>query len=384
MHKTPIDETAMKAASARSWSGRLCSSIGRLPRAATLMFTAAVIGTFLAALAGGLFARFIGMPLPFMLGAFFVTMGLGLYGVPIRHIRQARTLGQFVVGSSIGTQFTPGIVLKLVLLLPFIIGGALLSMVVGAACALMLLRMTHIDRKTAFFATMPAGVVEMANIANRYGGAPEPILVVQAMRVALTVTAAPFFVVHFAGAGARRAIDQAATMPLLMLGMVAVAAAIAGVLFARLRVPNSWFLGAAIGSAVLGALGLAEGRVPDILLIIAQVVMGISLGRQFRHEFLTRLFGVMRSAVVTVPFAIVAMGLLGIACAYLLAIPVPTMVLAFAPAGMGEMVLTGKVLGLDAPVIAGFQMVRILIVMLLCVPAYRLFEWALTRFAARG
>ena len=374
----------MKAASTRSWGGRLCSSIGRLPRAATLMFAAAVIGTFLAALAGGLLARFIGMPLPFMLGAFFVTMGLGLYGVPIRHIRQARTLGQFVVGSSIGTQFTPGIVLKLVLLLPFIIGGALLSMVVGAVCALMLLWMTHIDRKTAFFATMPAGVVEMANIANRYGGAPEPILVVQAMRVALTVTAAPFFVVHFAGAGARRAIDQAATMPLLMLGMVAVAAAIAGFLFTRLRVPNSWFLGAAIGSAVLGAFGLAEGRVPDILLIIAQVVMGISLGRQFRHEFLTRLFGVMRSAVVTVPFAIVAMGLLGIACAYLLAIPVPTMVLAVAPAGMGEMVLTGKVLGLDAPVIAGFQMVRILIVMLLCVPAYRLFEWALTRFAARG
>jgi hypothetical protein len=29
----------------------------------------------------------------------------------------------------------------------------------------------------------------------------------------------------------------------------------------------------------------------------------------------------------------------------LLALPVPTMVLAFAPAGMGEMVLTGKVLG---------------------------------------
>jgi membrane AbrB-like protein len=384
MHKTPIDETAMKAASARSWSGCLCSSIGRLPRAATLMFAAAVIGTFLAALAGGLFARFIGMPLPFMLGAFFVTMGLGLYGVPIRHIRQARTLGQFVVGSSIGTQFTPGIVLKLVLLLPFIVGGALLSMVVGAVCALMLLRMTQLDRKTAFFATMPAGVVEMANIANRYGGTPEPILVVQAMRVALTVTAAPFFVVHFAGAGARRAIDQAATMPALMLGMVAVAAAIAGLLLARLRVPNSWFLGAAIGSALLGAFGLAEGRVPDILLIVAQVVMGISLGTQFRHEFLTRLFGVMRSAVVTVPFAIVAMGLLGIACAYLLTIPVSTMVLAFAPAGMGEMVLTGKVLGLDAPVIAGFQMVRILIVMTLCVPAYRLFDWAVTRFAARG
>ena len=48
------------------------------------------------------------------------------------------------------------------------------------------------------------------------------------------------------------------------------------------------------------------------------------------------------------------------------------------------MVLTGKVLGLDAPLIAGFQMVRILIVMLLCVPGYRLFEWTIARAAARG
>lgn len=379
-----MDETATKAASALSWGARLRSSIGRLPQPAALKFAAAVVLTFLAALAGGLLARLIGMPLPFMLGAFFVTMTLGLYGVPIRHIRQARTVGQFVVGSSIGAQFTPGIVLKLVLLLPFIIGGALLSMLVGAVCAAMLLRLTHIDHKTAFFATMPAGVVEMANIANRYGGTPEPIMVVQAMRVALTVTAAPFFVVHVAGAGARHAIDQGATMSWLTLGLVAIAAAIAGLLLTRLRLPNSWFLGAAMGSALLGAFGIAEGRVPDILLIIAQVVMGISLGTQFRHEFLTKLFGVVQSAVVTVLFAIIAMGLLGAACGYLLTIPLPTMVLAFAPAGMGEMVLTGKVLGLDAPVIAGFQMVRILVVMMLCVPAYRLFEWTTARLATRG
>ena len=33
----------------------------------------------------------------------------------------------------------------------------------------------------------------------------------------------------------------------------------------------------------------------------------------------------------------------------------PTMVLAMAPAGIAEMVLTGKLLGLDATVITGFQ-----------------------------
>jgi len=324
------------------------------------------------------------MPLPFMLGSFFVTMALGLYGVPIRHISQARTAGQFVVGSSIGAQFTPAIVLKLTLLIPFILGGALLSMVVGAICALMLLKLTDVDRKTAFFATMPAGVVEMANIASRYGAVPEPIMVVQTLRVALTVTAAPFFVVHFASNGAHPATDQAANMPWLMLAAVAVAAGIVGGFLSRVRVPNPWFLGSLLGAAALGALGLAQGRVPDVLLIVAQVVMGISLGTQFRHEFLTRLFGVMRSALVTVLFAIIVMGLLGFACAYLLGLPVPTMVLAFAPAGMGEMVLTGKVLGLDALLIAGFQMVRIVVVMLLCVPAYRLFERTVAHVGGGG
>jgi len=359
-------------------------TLRHLPRVATLTFIAAVIATFLAGLAGGVLARFIGMPLPYMLGSFFVTMALGLCGVPIRHIRQARAAGQFVVGSSIGAQFTPGIVFKLVFLLPVILGGAALSMAIGAVCGLMLLRLTSIDRKTAFFATMPAGVVEMANIAGRFGGTPEPIMVVQTLRVALTVTAAPFFAVHFASSGARQALSQAAMMPWPVLAMVALAAAVMGTLLARVRVPNAWFLGSLIGAAVLGGLGLAEGRVPDVLLVVAQVVMGISLGTQFRHEFLTKLFGVMRAAMVTVLFAIVVMAFLGVGCAYLLTLPVPTMVLAFAPAGMGEMVLTGKVLGLDAPLIAGFQMVRIIVVMLLCVPAYRLFERTMDRLATHG
>jgi uncharacterized protein len=379
MRDTPTDKTAKPSAHARTLHALL--SLWQLPRVATLQFIAAVVATFVAGLAGGMLARLIGMPLPFMLGAFFVTMGLSLAGVPVRHIRQARTAGQFVVGSSIGAQFTPAIVLKLALLLPVILGGAVISMLVGALCAVMLLRMTTIDRKTAFFATMPAGVVEMANIANRYGGSPEPIMVVQTLRVALTVTAAPFFVVHVASSGARQAVDQLPTMSALMLLLVAIAGVIAAAMFTRLKVPNSWFLGSLIGAAALGALGILEGRVPDILLIVAQVVMGISLGTQFRHEFLTKLFPVMRSAVVTVFFAIIAMGLLGWACAHLLGLPTATMVLAFAPAGMGEMVLTGKVLGLDALVIAGFQMVRIIIVMLLCIPGYRLFERTMSRFA---
>ncbi len=50
------------------------------------------------------------------------------------------------------------------------------------------------------------------------------------------------------------------------------------------------------------------------------------------------------------------------------------MVLAMAPAGLAEMVLTGKLLGLDATLIAGFQLMRIIIVLVWCRTALILFS----------
>ena len=39
---------------------------------------------------------------------------------------------------------------------------------------------------------MPGGVIEMANVAARIGADPLPIMVLQTMRVGLSVTVAPF------------------------------------------------------------------------------------------------------------------------------------------------------------------------------------------------
>ena len=74
-----------------------------------------------------------------------------------------------------------------------------------------------------------------------------------------------------------------------------------------------------------------------------------------------------------------SMAVFGAAVAWLAGYSVPTMVLAVAPAGIAEMVLTGKVLGLDSTMIAGFQLMRILIVLVWCRTALVLFrrvaEW---------
>src|SRR5262249_13965015 len=88
-------------------------------------------------------------------------------------------------------QVTATVVAKLVTLLPLIIGAAFFSTIVGAIGGLLYMRLTGIDRVTAFFATVPGGVVETTTIAPHYGGHLEPIMVAQTTRVALIVVFAP-------------------------------------------------------------------------------------------------------------------------------------------------------------------------------------------------
>ena len=330
--------------------------------------------TLAAGIAGGFATRYAHMPLPWLLGAFFTIMALSLAGAPVRLIPWGRPAGTVVVGASTGLQFTAAVVAKLVTLLPLIIAAAFISTIVGAIGGLLYMRLAGVDRTTAFFATVPGGVVETTLLAPQYGGQLEPIMVAQTTRVALIVVFAPFLVISFAGSGARNPFLATAVAPWLpVLGLLALSG-VAATLLSRTRSPNAWLMAPLFIAAAVGHLGFIEGRMPDLLLIAAQVVIGSALGAQFRPEFLTRLFRLLWASCLIVLFAAGSMALFGAAIAWLAGYPVPTMVLAMAPAGIAEMVLTGKVLGLDSTLIAGFQLMRIIIVLIWCRTALVLFR----------
>jgi uncharacterized protein len=334
----------------------------------------AMAGTLAAGVAGGFVARYAHLPLPWLLGALLTITALSLAGAPVRLIPWGRPAGTIVVGASTGLQFTAAVVAKLVTLLPLIIAAAFLSTIVGAIGGLLYMRLTGIDRTTAFFATVPGGVVETTNIAPQYGGHLEPIMVAQTTRVALIVVFAPFLVVSFAGGGVRNPFLAAAVVPWLPVLALLAVSAVAATLLSRTRSPNAWLMAPLFLAAGASHLGLVEGRMPDLLLIAAQVVIGSALGAQFRPAFLTRLFRLLWASCVVVLFAAGSMALFAAAIAWLAGYPVPTIVLAIAPAGIAEMVLTGKVLGLDSTLIAGFQLMRIIIVLIWCRTALVLFR----------
>ncbi len=344
------------------------------PRALARLVAVLALGA-----AVGLCAQKIRMPLPFVLGSLTATAVLGIAGWPVVGVRRLRPGAQFVLGSAIGIQFTHAIVVRLALLLPLIIGSAALAIAVCACASAFLILAAGLARKTAFCARAPAGAAEMANIAARYGGEPEPIMVAQTIRVVMTVVAAPFLVIHFANDGQLHQVDQAAVMGWPSLAMLAVWAAVGGFLMSRTTFPNGWFMGPLLACALVGIFGLLDGRVPNFLVNVSQIVVGCSLGAQFRREFITRLAGMVAASAVSIVLVLTVMAIAAIALAYAFTLPVGALALAFAPAGMAEMTLTGKVLGLDAALISGFHTVRIIMVMGLVVPTFKLFDRLMDR-----
>jgi uncharacterized protein len=349
----------------------------------------ALLATFAVGLVGGTIAHYLHFPLPYMTGPLLITAALGLSGVPVRSVWQARAAGQFVTGAAVGTTFTPAILVTILTLLPAMILGALASIAIAAVGALILMRLVNVDPKTALLAVMPGGVIEMANVAKRVDADPLPIMVLQTMRVGLTVGAAPFVVSWLAEAGERNVILQGEAMSWLAMLTLMGASLMGGLVLNRFALPNSWFLGSLFVMAALGAMGLIPGRVPGPILVIAQVIIGVTIGTQYKHEFLTRLLRLLLASLVTVPFALVMLALLGWLYSLVLGLPVATLVLALAPAGIAEMALTGKILGLDAALITGFQIVRIVLTLGLASWACRRFEqlvagWGLNTPRKRG
>src|SRR5262249_23027684 len=158
------------------------------------------------------------------------------------------------------------VVAKLVTLLPLIIAAAFISTIVGAVGGLLYMRLTGIDRVTAFFATVPGGVVETTTIAPYYGGHLGPNLVAPTGRVALVVGFSRFLVISLVGGGAKKPLLAFPIAPWLpILDLLAVSGIIA-TLLSRTRSPNAWLMAPLFIAAGASHLGWIEGRMPDVLL----------------------------------------------------------------------------------------------------------------------
>ena len=329
----------------------------------TLRFTAwrQVLPTLMLATLAGWLAEGLQLPLPWMIGPLFAVAGARMADIDLRPLPGGRQTGQWAIGAALGLYFSPEVVAQLGLHAPLVIAAALGSLVLGMAYAFILLRLGGVDAPTAFFAALPGGASEMANLADRHGGAVDRIAAAHAIRVMMVVSVLPF-ALTFAGVQGSdvyvplaREVD-AQHFPLL------VGASLLGVgAFKLLRIANAWVLGPLLGVALATLAGVPLSALPPWVVNGGQLLIGCALGCRFSREFFRAAPRFMSVAALTgamsIALAFAFAALLGLVAE----VPLPTLALATAPGGVSEMCITAKVLQLGVPLVTVCHVLRVVV-----------------------
>jgi membrane AbrB-like protein len=334
--------------------------------------------------AGGALASVLHLPLPWMIGPLLAIAACRLSGMPLRAPSFARPTGQVIIGTALGLYFTPPVMRAVGAYLPEMIVAGFFAMLTGYVSSLVLERGAGTDRVTAFFASVPGGAAEMSVLGERFGAKSHQVAVGQSLRIAVVVVLFPS-VFQYMGLSGSDAYQQAQKMvePLGLAGLLAAGAA-GGLLLRYFEVPNGFTIGALFISIALTLSGAAWSAMHPAVTDLGQLLIGCTLGSRFEPDFLHSAPRFLKALMASILAAVLLSVACGLALAWLLNEAWPTMVLATAPGGIAEMSITAKVLRLGVPVVTAFHVTRMVLLVTLTAPLFKLAQTLSARHNVRA
>lgn len=324
---------------------------------------------------GGALCAWLNTPLPWMIGPLVGMAVCNFSGARLAAPPLGRELGQICIAITLGLYFSPAVAREVWNNAGVLITAALGAILIGYVASRLLSRFARVDQATAFFASVPGGATEMANLGDRFGAAVDKVAVAHSLRILLVVCSIPvaLTIADVHGGDVYRPV----LIPLDWIGLVQLfaIALLGGALFAAIRFPNPWMMGPLMATIAVTASGLAFSSMPGRLANVGQVLLGCALGARFSRDFLRdapRFVAVVLGCIVVMMVLSTAMafGLSAVTGIY-----APSMVLAAAPGGIAEMSITARNLQLGVALVTAAHVTRVLIIVSSSLPVYRLLTY---------
>lgn len=343
--------------------------------------SAILVAIYGAATAAGIAAFFLHIPLPWVVGPFLVTTAITVATDVEAPPLIGRMMGQVILGSVVGLYVTPDALDRVMSSTLPILLVAVFTILAGCLVTAVVARFGRLDLATALFSSIPGGPVEMALLAERYGGVPGRVAFAQSFRIAAIVLLLPpiFLLCGWTFIDVlRRPVDFNIAGLAALFG----AATVSAIVFSAVRLTNAFFLGPMVAVGALTASGLHFSNVPGSVTAYGQLLLGVSLGAMFRRELFRAGVHLLVVGIAGTALLLMLCALVAAAIATLSGLPIESMIIAAAPGGVTEMAITAKAMSLDVSLIAAFHVVRIFVVISTVPLVYlALAKW---RFAASG
>ncbi len=307
---------------------------------------------------GALVAFALSSPAPFLTGPAIAVTLAGLAGLVMEVPTQLRDTAFVVLGISMGTSVTPDVISAArTWPVSFVFLFATLVAILWAGPWLMR-RLWGADRRTAVLSAAPGHLSYVLGLADAGGLDMRMIAVVQSIRLLLLTLTVPPLVLLFDTNLAVGTPLRAAMSPGWLAASL-VAAAIAGAILKRLRLPAAYLLGGMAISTVTHLGGIVSGHVPTVLAIPAYVLLGTLIGTRFSGVSLGELRVAAAAGLALTATAVAIALVFAFGAATLTGLPLDQTLIAFAPGGVETMSAMALLMNVDPTFVAAHHVSRL-------------------------
>ncbi|CZE46982.1 AbrB family transcriptional regulator [Campylobacter geochelonis] len=310
---------------------------------------------------GGFSFSMLNMPLPWLLGpivsVMIATRFLDLVK-PTAVINSARATLGIIIGSAFTPQIIallPQYIFSLLMLVPMVLVLAVFGVYYYE-------KVMKFDRITAFFSSIPGGILEMILIAKDCNADIKKVALSQSIRVLFLIFFLPLVVAHFTTVNingnfaiTQKLIDTSFSDMILMIlaGVIGVKIAL------KLNLVGAYIVGSMVVSSIFYMCGFIHSKPPDEVIKLAQIVLGSSIGFAFYKISIRE---VVKNIAATFGYFI-GISLICAGFIFLMAkfsdFPLLSIILAFSPGGQSEVNMIAITLATDIPYIAIHHLFRV-------------------------
>lgn len=339
-----------------------------------------ILVTLLIGTAGGLLGRRLKLPVGAMTGSLVAVIGAKLLFDCGYMPDQTKILLQILSGALIGSKVKKADVLSLKKMwMPAIV--LVVGMIfMNLTSAFIVYALSRLDYVTAYFASAPGGLQDMALISSDFGADTLVVSICQVCRVLFILIAYPWLykLIHSRKLYPRNVsapiveelsektdLGEKKRKKMVCFAATVLAAAVGGTLLRYLGVTAGALLGALIFTAILNVAS-ETAYVPGNIKIGLQILTGAYVGMQVSRDTVQSIAGVLLPMAIMLVGTTVLIYLLALAIQRTSKLDFMTCLLICTPGGLQEMCLLADDMECDAPKIVLMHTVRIIIVVSLC------------------
>lgn len=333
--------------------------------------------TLLIGALGGLSFTLFGLPLPWMLGSMaFTALCVQATRLELSQPKRWRGYAIVIIGIMLGAGFQPEVIASAQAWAPSLLIMALLSTLFFIVAYLAMHRWGGMTRLTAILAAVPGGFSVVSVLSDRYSADTRRVALCHSARLISLLVLAPVMIRWVSdvdlAAATLQAFSSTETFDPVQHGVLALVAVAGWTVGQRSRIPSALLLTPLLLSAGLHLTGFIDVHFPVFGSVIAQIIIGTSIGVRFTqyqpsqilHDgWLAMVIGALLAFGALVA-ALVVTRLTGAHSAALL--------LAYLPGGAPELGMVALALGIDPAMIATHHVLRIFMIVAALPPLIRL------------